>query len=73
MSIELEHRVSKMEWTLENHASELKELRDVSEDLRTSLRGIQQTLTQIKWFAMGGSCLYLADQFGLSALFKLLG
>lgn len=73
MTNDLETRVSKMEWTLENHAEELKELRDVSEDLRVSLRGIQTTLTQIKWFSMGVSALYMADQFGLSTIFKLLG
>lgn len=69
---ELETRVSKMEWTLENHTEEMKEMRAESQDMKMTLHGILQTLTQIKWFAMGVSALYMMDQFGLAQIFKLL-
>jgi hypothetical protein len=70
---DLETRVNKVEWTIERHQENIKELWDSSDELRKSLIGIHQTLVQIKWFALGFSCLYMADQLGLSAIFKLLG
>jgi hypothetical protein len=73
MSDNLETRVNKVEWTIERHQENIRTLFDTSEELRVSLTGIHQTLVQIKWFALGMSCLYMADQFGLSAIFKLLG
>ena len=73
MSIDLETRVNKVEWTIERHDENIGELYDSSEELRKSLTGIHQTLVQIKYFALGMSCLYMADQFGLSSIFKLLG
>ena len=72
MTTELETRVAKMEWTLENHADEMKEMRAESADMKLTLQGILQTLTQIKWFAMGVSALYFIDQFGLTEIFKIL-
>jgi len=73
MSNDLETRVNKVEWTIERHNENIRELYDNSEELRKSLTGIHQTLVQIKYFALGFSCLYMADQFGLSSIFKLLG
>ena len=70
---ELEKRVSKVEWTLDKHAEALETLQDSSEDFRRSLHAIEKTLFQIKWFAMGASALYFADQMGLTRIFKLLG
>jgi hypothetical protein len=70
---DLETRVNRVEWTIERHQENIRELWDSSDELRKSLIGIHQTLVQIKWFALGFSCLYLADQFGLSSIFKLLG
>lgn len=73
MSDNLETRVNKVEWTIERHDENIRELYDTSEQLRISLSGIHTTLVQIKWFALGFTCLYMADQFGLSSIFKLLG
>jgi hypothetical protein len=73
MSTDLETRVHKVEWTIERHDENIRELYDSSEELRKSLTGIHQTLVQIKYFALGFACLYMADQFGLSSIFKLLG
>lgn len=70
---DLETRVNKVEWTIERHQENIRELWDSSDELRKSLIGIHQTLVQIKWFALGFSCLYMADQLGLSTIFRLLG
>lgn len=70
---ELENRVSKVEWTLEHHAEALEGLQDSTADFRKSLHAIEATLSQIKWFAIGASALYFADQFGITQAFKLLG
>jgi SMC interacting uncharacterized protein involved in chromosome segregation len=69
---ELENRLNKAEWTLELHENELQELRDTSDELRLSLRGIQQSLSQIKWVAIGVGLSYFAQQFGLSELLRFL-
>lgn len=70
---ELESRVSKVEWTLGHHAETLDRLQDTTEDFKESLHAIQQTLSQIKWFAMGAIFLSFADQMGMGNLMKLFG
>jgi len=72
-SLDTESRLNKIEWTIERQNDNIKELFDTSEELRATLCGIHETLVQIKWFAIGVSCLFMADQFGLTAIFKLLG
>lgn len=66
-------RLAKIEWTLERHGSNIKDLYDNTEELNKALQGIHQTLVQIKWFAMGSACIFLAEQLGLSAIFRLIG
>lgn len=70
---DLENRISKIEWTIGRQNDNIKELFDTSEELRTTLCGIHQTLVQIKWFAIGVTCLFMADQLGLTTVIKLLG
>lgn len=72
LNSELERRVVKLEYITEGHADELTELKDTSEELRRTLTGIQATLSQIKWIAMGAGLMYFADSFGISSLFKLV-
>jgi predicted ribosome quality control (RQC) complex YloA/Tae2 family protein len=69
----LDHRVLRLEYIIQDHDEELKELKDNSEDLREALNKIELNLKQIKWFAMGASALYFADSFGLTAMLKILG
>jgi hypothetical protein len=69
---ELERRVVKLEYITEGHGEELSELKDTSEELRRTLGGIQATLSQIKWIAVGAGVMYFADQFGIASLFKIL-
>lgn len=68
----LETRVSKAEWTLQLHESELTELKDTSDDLRLALKSIQATLSQIKWVAIGVGLAYFSQQLGLPGIVTLL-
>lgn len=65
---EIEHRIAKAEWRLDTHDDTLRDLQNSTEDFRQSLHAIQSTLSQIKWFAMGATAIYMADYMGLDAL-----
>lgn len=69
--MELEHRVIKLELRVDNHATDLKELQDVSNDLRKSLAGIEKTLSQIKWIATGAVVAIVWQTMGLDKLIKV--
>lgn len=69
--MELEHRVIKLELRVEDHADELKKLQDISSDLRKSLAGIERTLAQIKWLAVGAAAAVFWQSLGLEKLIKL--
>lgn len=70
--MELEHRVIKLELRVEDHAEELKNLQDISTDLRKSLAGIEKTLSQIKWLATGAVVAILGQTVGVEKLLKVL-
>lgn len=70
--MELEHRVIKLELRVDDHQEELKKLQDISADLRTSLAGIEKTLSQIKWIATGAVVAILWQTMGLDKVIKLL-
>tara|TARA_R110000868_G_scaffold135545_1_gene348124 strand:+ start:1570 stop:1800 length:231 start_codon:yes stop_codon:yes gene_type:complete len=69
----IEARINKVEWTLERHADSIKELKNVSKELKSSLFLIHKTLIQIKWFAVGAAVFVVADQMGLMGLLNILG
>lgn len=71
--MDIETRINKAEWMIERHDESIKELRGVSKELKTSLASIHQTLVQIKWFGLGAAVIVLANQFGLSSIFRLIG
>lgn len=71
MSEEQLERISRIEWRLDEHDEELKELRDTSKDLRTSLEEIRKTLFQIKWIAIGGGIVFIADNIGIMQALKI--
>jgi len=71
MSEEQLERISRIEWRLDEHDEELKELKDTSKDLRTSLEEIRKTLFQIKWIAIGGGLVFIADNIGIMQAFKM--
>ena len=69
--MELEHRIIKLELKVDDHAGELKKLQDISVDLRKSLAGIEKTLAQIKYLAMGAVAVVLAQSVGIDKAIKL--
>lgn len=69
---ELKESIAKLEWRVDGHEGEIKVLKDTSKELTKTLNDITQTLKQIKWIAVGAGAMFFADQFGISALFKLL-
>ena len=72
MQEQLEHRVIKLELKVEDHAAELKKLQDISVDLRSSLSGIEKTLNQIKYLAIGAVLVIISQSIGVSNVLKLL-
>lgn len=69
--MELEHRIIKLELKVDDHAGELKKLQDISVDLRRSLAGIEKTLAQIKYLAMGAVAVVVAQSVGIDKAIKL--
>lgn len=69
--MELEHRIIKLELRVDDHQEELKKLQDISSDLRKSLAGIEKTLAQIKYLAMGAVAVVVAQSVGIDKAFKL--
>jgi uncharacterized coiled-coil protein SlyX len=72
MSEQIEHRVIKLELKVEDHAEELKKLQDISTDLRNSLTGIEKTLNQIKYLAMGAVIVVLTQSMGITNVLKMI-
>ena len=72
MQEQIEHRVIKLELKVEDHAEELKKLQDISTDLRNSLSGIEKTLNQIKYLAIGAVLVVLTQSMGITNVLKLI-
>lgn len=70
MSEQLEHRVIKLELRVDNHEEDLKKLSDISNSLKQSLAGIEKTLAQIKWIAIGVTLTLLANEVGIVKVIK---
>ncbi len=67
---QLEHRVIKLELRVEDHAEDLKRLSDISDSLKKSLAGIEKTLAQIKWIAIGSVVTLVANEVGIVKVIK---
>jgi hypothetical protein len=73
MSNELEPRVSKLEWRVDNHSAQLTRLHNQTSELREELHNINKSLLQIKWLAIGGAVVLLGESLGLGSLMKIFG
>lgn len=69
----LEPRVSKLEWRVEDHSAQLERLHSQTSDLREELHNINKSLLQIKWLAIGGAVVLLGESLGLGSLMKIFG
>jgi uncharacterized coiled-coil protein SlyX len=68
----LEHRVIKLELRVDNHEDDLKKLQDISDSLQRSLMGIEKTLAQIKWLALGVTFTLVANEIGIIKIIKAM-
>lgn len=69
---QIEHRVIKLELRVDDHASELEELKKTSDTLAATLASIEKTLNQIKYLAMGAAVVIIGQSMGLDKAIKLL-
>lgn len=72
MSEQIEHRIIKLELKVEDHADELRKLQDISTKLSNSLTGIENTLNQIKYLAIGAVLVVLSQAIGITNVIKLM-
>lgn len=72
MSEQIEHRIIKLELKVEDHAEELRKLQDISTKLSESLTGIENTLNQIKYLAIGAVLVVLSQAIGITNVIKLM-
>ena len=68
----IEHRVIRLEHKVDDHDEELKELRATSKSLSLSLHGIEKTLHQIKWLAIGGSIVMFGKELGFEKVLQTI-
>ena len=69
----LEPRVSKLEWRVDNHSKQLTRLHNQTSELRDELHNINKSLLQIKWLAIGGAVVLVGESLGMGNMLKLLG
>lgn len=71
---ELEKRVTKTEYVLGDHADQLRELHKGLDTFEGTLGGIEKTLLQIKWIAVGALLMVALSDGTIGAkLLRLLG
>lgn len=68
----IEHRVIRLELKVDVHAEELKELRSTSKALSSSMHGIEKTLQQIKWLAVGGALVMLGKDLDVEKVLTIV-
>jgi predicted nucleic acid-binding Zn-ribbon protein len=73
MTNELNSRVSKLEWRVDNHSKQLTRLHNQTSELREELHNINKSLLQIKWLAIGAAVVVVGDSLGLGGMMKVLG
>ena len=72
MSEALENRVVRLEVKTDNHEDDIRELRETSIDLKTTMHSIEKSLNQIKYIAIGALAVVIAQTIGLDKALKLM-
>ena len=72
MSEALENRVVRLEVKTDNHEDDIRELRETSIDLKTTMHSIEKSLNQIKYLAIGALAVAIAQTIGLDKAIKLM-
>ena len=63
--------VTKLEWRVDGHDTEITILKQTSGELKTTLETIIMTLKQIKWIAIGAGAIFFSEKIGLMGVLKL--
>lgn len=66
----VDQRLLKLEIIVEGHAEDLRELSNTSKMLKSSLDAIEKTLQQIKYLAIGGAAVLIANEVGITQAIK---
>jgi len=72
MSEALENRVVRLEVKTDNHEDDIRELRETSIDLKTTMHSIEKSLNQIKYLAIGALAVVIAQTIGLDKAIKIM-
>jgi uncharacterized coiled-coil protein SlyX len=72
MSDLLENRVVRLEVRSDNHEEDIKELRESTLDLTSTMHSIEKNLAQIKYLAIGALAVVVAQTVGLDKALKVL-
>lgn len=72
MSDLLENRVVRLEVRTDNHEEDIKELRDTTLDLKSTMHSIEKNLAQIKYLAIGALAVVVAQTVGLDKAVRIL-
>jgi hypothetical protein len=70
--MDLEHRVIKLEFMASEHTGKLLNLHEIYTTLSKSLSGIEKTLAQIKWLAVGAAAVVFFQTVGIEKTIKFL-
>lgn len=72
MSDLLENRVVRLEVRTDNHTEDIKELRDTTLDMKSTMHSIEKNLAQIKYIAIGALAVVVAQSMGIDKAIKIL-
>ena len=72
MSEGLENRVVRLEVKTDNHEEDIRELRETSIDLKSTMHSIEKSLNQIKYLAIGALAVVIAQTIGLDKAIKIM-
>ena len=72
MSVALENRVVRLEVKTDKHEDDIRELRETSIDLKTTMHSIEKSLNQIKYLAIGALAVVIAQTIGLDKAIKIM-
>lgn len=72
MTEPIEHRVTRLEFRVDAHDKDLTAIREDNETMSETLKGIKDSLNQIKWIAMGAAGAFVVAQVGLLEVIRKL-
>lgn len=73
MTEPIEHRVTRLEFRVDAHDKDLTAIKEDNETMSDTLKGIKDSLNQIKWIAVGAAGAFVVSQIGLvEAVRKLI-